>query len=162
MAVLLALALPPAWAHGDMHQKNFDPANIEQKKFGMQGDPLKVSKTIRLVMSDNMRFTPSSITVTQGATIRFVVVNDGKMQHELVIGTMRELQEHAELMKKFPGMEHDEPHMVHAKPGKSEPLVWTFNKSGEFDFACLIAGHFNAGMTGKIKVVAKGGHAHND
>jgi uncharacterized cupredoxin-like copper-binding protein len=52
-------------------------------------------------------------------------------------------------------MEHDEPHMAHVKPGKSESLVWTFNKPGEFDFACLIAGHFEAGMVGKIKVVGK-------
>jgi plastocyanin len=29
-----------------------------------------------------------------------------------------------------------------------------FNRPGEFDFACLIAGHYQAGMVGKITVTA--------
>ena len=49
-------------------------------------------------------------------------------------------------------------------PGKTGEIVWTFNRPGDFDFACLIAGHYQAGMVGKIKVAAssaKGdGHAH--
>jgi uncharacterized cupredoxin-like copper-binding protein len=40
-------------------------------------------------------------------------------------------------------------------PGKTGELVWTFNKPGNFDFACLIAGHYQAGMIGKITVAAK-------
>ncbi|TSE28345.1 hypothetical protein Tther_02140 [Tepidimonas thermarum] len=38
--------------------------------------------------------------------------------HEIVIGTPEELAAHAELMKKHPGMEHDEPHMAHVPPGR--------------------------------------------
>ena len=58
-------------------------------------------------------------------------------------------------MLKFPDMEHDEPYMAHIPPGKIGAIVWTFNRAGEFDFACLIAGHYQAGMVGKIKVAAK-------
>ena len=72
--------------------------------------------------------------------------------HELVIGTRQELDEHATLMAKFPGMEHDEPYMAHVAPGKTGALVWNFNRVGEFDFACLIPGHYQAGMVGKINV----------
>lgn len=73
----------------------------------------------------------------------------------MVIGTLQELQEHAALMKKFPDMKHDEAHMTHVDPGKSEQMVWTFNKPGSFEFGCLVAGHFEAGMAGKIKVVPR-------
>ena len=59
-------------------------------------------------------------------------------------------------MVKFPNMEHDEPYMAHVKPGESGEIVWTFNRPGDFDFACLIAGHYQAGMVGKIKVAPAG------
>jgi uncharacterized cupredoxin-like copper-binding protein len=51
-------------------------------------------------------------------------------------------------------MEHDEPYMAHVGPGKTGEIVWTFNRAGDFDFACLIAGHYQAGMVGKVKVAA--------
>ncbi|MCX7277634.1 MAG: plastocyanin/azurin family copper-binding protein, partial [Burkholderiales bacterium] len=62
---------------------------------------------------------------------------------------------HAAMMAKFPNMEHDEPHMAHVGAGQTGTLVWTFNRVGSFDFACLIAGHYQAGMTGKITVAAQ-------
>ena len=73
-----------------------------------------------------------------------------------MIGTKAENDKHAELMVKFPTMEHDAPYMAHVAPGKTSEIVWTFNRAGDFDFACLIAGHYQAGMVGKIKVVASG------
>lgn len=146
-----------AHAHGDAHadRKVFDEANAEQTQFGKAGDPKKSTRVIRIAMDDKMRFTPNAITVRQGETVKFIVTNKGKILHEMVIGTRQELQDHAAMMKKFPGMEHDEPHMAHVRPGKSESLVWTFNKPGDFEFACLIAGHFEAGMVGKIKVIGQ-------
>jgi uncharacterized cupredoxin-like copper-binding protein len=81
-----------------------------------------------------------------------LVRNDGKIMHEMVIGTMKELKEHAELMKKFPGMEHDEPYMAHVAPSKRGEIVWQFTRAGEFFYACLIPGHLEAGMIAKITV----------
>ena len=146
-----------AHGHGDAHvnKKAFDPAHAEQKEFGKAGDPGKSARIVRITMDDKMRFTPNTITVRQGETIKLALTNKGRILHELVIGTPRELREHAAMMRKFPGMEHDEPHMAHVDPGKSGSLVWTFNKPGDFDFACLIPGHFEAGMAGKIKVIGK-------
>jgi len=57
-------------------------------------------------------------------------------------------------MVKFPNMEHDEPYMTHVKAGGTGELVWNFNRPGQFEFACLIAGHYQAGMVGTIKVNA--------
>ena len=78
--------------------------------------------------------------------------NDGKVMHEMVIGRMKELKEHAELMRKFPNMEHDEPYMAHVAPGKLGEIVWQFTQPGEFHYACLIPGHMEAGMIAKITV----------
>jgi uncharacterized cupredoxin-like copper-binding protein len=135
------------------HKANTSPVVKEQKDWGIAGDAKSVKRTITLTMDDNMRFTPDKLEVKQGETIRFVVKNQGKQLHEMVIGTKKELDEHAALMVKFPNMEHDEPYMAHVAAGKSQNLIWTFNRAGTFDFACLIAGHYQAGMVGKISVL---------
>lgn len=136
-------------AHG--HAKAA-PAKKEQKDWGIAADPKAARRTVRITMSDTMRFSPERIQVKPGETIRFVIHNSGKMMHEMVMGTRKDLQEHAALMKKFPGMEHDEHYMAHVAPGETETMVWTFNRGGTFDFACLIPGHFEAGMAGTIRV----------
>lgn len=127
---------------------------MEQKPWGIAGEASAAVRTVEIRMTDDMRFTPDVIEVKRGETIRLVHLNDGQVMHEFVLGTKKELDEHAELMKKFPNMEHDEPYMVHVAPGKSGDIVWKFNRVGEFDFACLLPGHYEAGMVGKINVVA--------
>ena len=72
-----------------------------------------------------------------------MVRNHGKVMHEMVIGTMKELKDHAEMMRKFPDMEHDEPYMAHVAPGKQGEIVWQFTQPGEF-YACLVPGHMEA------------------
>lgn len=145
-----------AAAHGDASHaappRSFDAARIEDTPFGRAGDPAKVVRTIRLEMSDAMRFTPAHITVRRGETVRLVARNQGRVLHELVLGTADELSRHAALMKQFPDMQHDEPHMTHVKPGERGEIVWQFTQAGEFRFACLIPGHFEAGMSGRITV----------
>lgn len=154
----LGLSSTALFAHtGEKHAdaKKLAAISTEEKAFGRQGDPKKVDRTIKVDMNDMMRFNPSDITVKQGETVKFVVTNSGKVMHEMVLGTMAELKEHGEMMRKHPGMEHDEPYMSHVAPGKTEEMVWQFTKPGEFNYACLVAGHFEAGMTGKVNVVAK-------
>ena len=154
LCVTLALNVTAAFGHGDApHKKSaYSAAQLEEKTFGKAGDAKKITRTVTITMSDKMRYTPGTLTVKRGDTLRLVVKNSGKVMHELVIGSMNELKAHAELMQKFPGMEHDEPYMAHVAPGKSETLVWQFTKAGEFYFGCLIPGHFEAGMIGKITV----------
>lgn len=153
-AALLGASFAAA-AHGDEdHTRKAGPVKKEQKAWGIAGDAKAAQRTIELTMSDNMRFTPDIIDVKQGETVRIVLKNSGQVLHEMVLGTKKELDEHAALMAKFPNMEHEEPYMAHVKPGNTGEIVWTFNRPGEFDFACLIAGHYQAGMVGKIKVAA--------
>jgi uncharacterized cupredoxin-like copper-binding protein len=103
-------------------------------------------------MHDSMRFSPERIEAKLGETIRLTAINRGQVMHEFVIGTEAENAKHHALMKRFPNMEHDEPWMAHVAPGKRGEIVWTFNRPGEFEFACLIAGHYDAGMKGRIIV----------
>lgn len=147
-------ATPLAFAHGEAEHAAAGPVKKEQKPWGIAGDAKAAKRTIEIRMTDNMRFTPDNIEIRQGETVRFRHMNKGSVMHEFVLGTKAELDEHAALMKKFPNMEHDEPYMAHVPPGKQGEIIWTFNQPGEFDFACLLPGHYEAGMVGKIRVTA--------
>ena len=159
--LLLAAALATsglAMAHTDKpHDKKDGPVKKEQKDWGIAGDAKAGMRTVELRMTDNMRFTPDKLEVKQGETVKFVFKNSGAVMHEFVLGTRKELDEHAALMVKFPTMEHSEPYMAHVEPGKTGEVIWTFNRPGDFDFACLIAGHYQAGMVGKVTVAARAG-----
>lgn len=156
-ALPLALALPAAQAHGEAHHGNKADVIKEQKPWGIAGDAKDVRRTITVRMTDDMKLTPNHIEVREGETLRIRAVNAGAVMHEIVIGTREELAAHAELMKKHPGMQHDEPYMAHVPPGKQGDVVWLFNRAGDFEFACLIAGHFEAGMRGTLRVLPKKG-----
>lgn len=141
-------------AMGDMHKGMQGGAAMggHESAAGKPGDPAKVTRTVPVEMDDNMRFTPSEISVKAGETIRFFVVNKGKLPHEMVVGSIAELEEHAEMMRKMPGMKHAEPNQITLDPGKRGGIVWNFDKAGTFAFACLVPGHKEAGMVGKIAV----------
>ena len=144
-----------ASAHGDTDaskHRPFNAAKVEDTAFGQEGNPNKATRTIRIEMADTMRFRPARIVVKRGQTVRLIAANKGAQLHELVLGTPDDLKKHAELMAKFPEMEHGEAHMTHVRPGRSGQIVWHFTKPGEFEFACLIPGHFEAGMVGKVTV----------
>ena len=154
-ACALFTSATASFAHENTPHKAKTSAVVkEQKDWGIAGDAKSAVRTITLRMGDNMRFTPDALSFKQGETVRFVVKNQGKQLHEMVLGTKKELDAHAALMLKFPTMEHDEPYMAHVAAGKSQNLIWTFNRAGDFEFACLIAGHYQAGMVGKITVLA--------
>lgn len=156
IALLLASTLATSlWAHGDaMHAQKNAVIKKEQKDWGIAGDAKSARRSIAVGMGDDMRFTPGQIIVKLGETVKFTIKNTGHMLHELVIGTKQELDAHAALMLKFPNMEHSEAYMAHVPPGKTGHIIWTFNRAGDFDFACLMAGHYQAGMVGHITVLA--------
>ena len=156
VAVLLVfpfLAMP-AFADDKHAGHAAHPKKAAKRAYGQPGDPAKVTRTIEVGMTDAMRFTPAELTVKRGETIRFVVGNSGKIKHELMLGTMKELKEHAEKMKKHPSMDHgdEEDNAVEVEPGKRGELVWQFTRAGKFSFGCLVPGHFEAGMVGRLTV----------
>ncbi|CAG0978318.1 hypothetical protein RHDC1_01685 [Rhodocyclaceae bacterium] len=165
LSILILGALPaialaagdPAGGHGMEAQQmmqGHDMSTMQKaapaSMAGKPGDPAKVSRTIEVTMDDAMQFTPGKISVKAGETVRLFVKNAGKTPHEMVIGTLGELKDHAEMMRKMPGMQHAEPNMVTLKAGQRGGIVWQFDKPGTVDFACLVPGHMEAGMTGRF------------
>ena len=129
---------------------------VRETPYGKPVEPARAERTIEIDMSDAMRFTPAEITLKRGESIRFVVRNSGQVMHEMVLGTMKELKDHAETMKKHAAMghamEHDEPSTAHVQPGKTGEIGWRFTRAGTFYYGCLVPGHFDAGMIGKVIV----------
>ena len=148
LAILLGAASAASFASGA------HAGGQEESAIGKPGKAANVTRTIKVDMTDNMRFTSADIAVKQGETIRFVVQNSGKIKHEMVLGTASELKEHYELMKKNPEMKHDDENMISLAPGKTGEIIWQFTKSGKIDFACLQPGHYDAGMKGAVNVAA--------
>lgn len=122
---------------------------------GEPGNPKRTSKTILITMTERdgkMLFSPNRIEVRRGEQIRFVLTNAGYLTHEFMIATPEENKKHAVLMQKYPDMEHDDANGKTLKTKEKGELIWRFTKRGTFEFACLIPGHYEAGMLGTIIV----------
>jgi uncharacterized cupredoxin-like copper-binding protein len=148
--VLLASIASQSFATG-----NHAGGHADSDAIGKPGKAADAKRTITVNMLDSMRFNPQSFTVKQGETIKFNVKNSGKVKHEMVLGTEKELKEHAEVMKKNPEMEHADENQITVQPGKSGEIIWQFTKAGKVNFACLQPGHYEAGMKGAVIVGGK-------
>jgi uncharacterized cupredoxin-like copper-binding protein len=152
-AFILSLSTPVRAQHEHSHgNADRHSAKDVQSSIGTPADPRQAKRSIRVEMNDNMRFTPAQITVARGEVVRFVAANKGQVLHEMVLGTMEDLKQHAEVMKKQPAMAHDEANMVNVAPGKTGEIGWRFTRPGTFYYACLVPGHLDAGMIGKVLV----------
>ncbi len=141
----LAGILPEAFAHG-AH---------EHFAAGEPGDPKKPFRIVKVTMLEDgkkMLFEPAVVEVRLGEQVRFEIFNEGSWNHEFVLATQAANQKHAELMKKFPDMEHDDPNALRLSPFASGAILWKFTKRGAFEYACLIPGHREAGMHGEVIV----------
>ena len=129
-----------------------------EMSIGKPGTEADVTRTVDVTMLETddgeMLFTPTSLDIAKGETIRFNIMNNGELEHEFVIDTLAGNAEHKELMAKF-DMEHDDPNSVRLDEGGSGEIIWTFANEGTFEFACLIPGHYESGMHGPITVGEK-------
>ncbi len=139
----------PGGQHGHGH-------NHAQTAYGEPGDPKKPARRVEVIMSGNdgeiMAFSPNNLVVKRGEQVLFVMRNISGIDHELVIGTLEENLKHAAAMLKNPDMEHDDPNAKRVSPKKAGEILWRFTRTGDFDFSCLIPGHRESGMSGKIIV----------
>lgn len=122
---------------------------------GEPGNPKKPTQIVRIVMREGdggMFYAPEHLDLRKGEQIKFELRNEGATDHEFVLATTAENLKHAEIMKKNPDMEHDDPNMIRLAPGKSGAVLWKFTKTGNFEYSCLIPGHREAGMLGTIVV----------
>ena len=127
----------------------------EHYSAGVPGNPKKPARVVEVTMRDGdgkMEFVPEHIDVKKGEQVRFIIKNQGALKHEFTLASVADNNKHAELMKKYPDMEHDDPNAKSVDPGKTAEILWRFNKGGTFEFACLIPGHREAGMRGTVAV----------
>jgi uncharacterized cupredoxin-like copper-binding protein len=147
-AILLA---PLAALAGPHHGAGAHGAMISHA--GSAGQAADVARTLDIGMLDTMRFAPGQLQFARGQTVRLVVRNQGEALHEIVIGTREDIVRHRQAMREDPDMAHGAPHMAHVAPGATHDLVWKFDRAGQFEFACLLPGHYEAGMRGTITVL---------
>jgi uncharacterized cupredoxin-like copper-binding protein len=143
------LCVSPAIANPDFNDYNQEAPNVS---IGEPGQLEQVTRTVQVIMYDSMRFVPAKIRVKQGETIRFIVRNAGQLRHEMSLGTPEQLKEQAELMTRFPDMEHADENQVAVDPGEEGKIIWKFTEAGPVYFACLQPGHYEAGMKGTLQV----------
>lgn len=155
---LLATLPALAWAggehagHGHADGSAATPGEVAASPAGRPGKAAEVTRTIEVAMGDDLRFMPDRFQAKAGETVRFFVRNTGKVRHEFVIGTMDELKAHAEMMRRMPDMEHNDPALLSLKPGQRGALIWKFDRPGIVDIACLVPGHLEAGMSARVAV----------
>lgn len=132
--------------------------HAEQHSFaaGEPGDPRKPSRIVQISMRETddgrMLFTPGDVSVRAGEQVKFVLRNIGKVEHEFLLDSIEGNAAHKVAMAANPKMEHQEQNGVELESGKVGELIWRFTKPGSFEFACLIPGHYEAGMKGTVVV----------
>jgi uncharacterized cupredoxin-like copper-binding protein len=149
--VAMVLLSASAWAGSGPSGHNHD----DSFSAGEPGDPKKPARIVQITMGEadgKMLFTPARLEIKKGDQIKFMLRNNGELDHEIVLASTWENLKHAEAMKKNPDMEHDDPNAKRLAPKKTDEIVWKFSKAGEFEYSCLIPGHREAGMVGTIIV----------
>jgi uncharacterized cupredoxin-like copper-binding protein len=153
-ALVLAAFAGPALASG-----THSGGHAEKMAIGEPGDKARVTQTIRVMMKETddgkMLFTPDVIKVRRDQTVKISIKNVGTVDHEFVLNQEDKIMEHKAVMEENPEMEHADPNSIRLAPGESGDIVWKFTTDGEFKFACLVPGHFEAGMHGDVTVAGK-------
>jgi len=96
-------------------------------------------------------FQPDRLVVVAGTRVRFLLVNDDPIHHELITGGPEVHIRHAR------GTEAEHPSIpgeVTVGPNGMSITTFTFDETGTFEFACHLPGHYEYGMQGEIEVVA--------
>ena len=156
-----ALVRNPEWAAGG-HVHGAEDAH-DQPTHALLQSAMEVTRTIQVDMNDSMRFTPDVLQVAAGEAVKLVVHNSGKLPHEMVLGTEAALKAHAIEMKQSAGHSAEHNHAsgndflaLSVKPGETKEWVIRFDQAQTLQMACLIPGHFEAGMKGQVIVQGKG------
>lgn len=115
-------------------------------------------RTVTISALDTLRFDPDEVTVAVGETVRFVVTNDGEIEHEFVVGDRMVQDEHESAMSM--GMGDEDAHgegmdplaSIELAPGETAEATITFDVAGELLYACHVPGHYQGGMVGTLTV----------
>ncbi|MBZ8134881.1 copper resistance protein [Afifella sp. IM 167] len=138
-----------------MHAAESGHGHEAETPYGVPGTVGAKGRRIEIVLSENdqgMFYAPDHVEVARGSEVRFDLRNEGVLEHEFVIGTAETNRHHAQEMEADPDMTHADPNAARLQPGGTKTLAWRFTEPGTFEYACLIPGHREAGMLGRIVV----------
>lgn len=128
----------------------------DEYAIGVKGNKAKAKRSIDVSMRETedgkMIFEPKVLIFRKGETVALNFTNKGESDHEFVMDTEENVLEHKIAMEKNPDMEHADDNSLRLAPGAKGEIIWTFSKGGKYSFACLIPGHYEAGMHGKLNV----------
>jgi len=141
----------PSGGAGGQTPPSSGPANA-----GGVGEPASATdaaRTVAVTTLDTMVFEPGTIEVAAGEAVTFVVTNNGQAAHEFTLGDAAMHQEHAAAMAHMPaGMAHDLPNSITLQPDETKEFTWRFGDASTLEYGCHEAGHYEAGMRGRITV----------
>lgn len=155
LAILPAFIFAAASARGHGNDEHAGHGGGQAAEYGEPGDPAAPARVVEVAMREGdgkMLFAPDVVTVEKGEQIRFRLKNEGQLEHEFFLGTPEEIEEHADMMQAVPDMKHNDPNAIRLDTKADGEIIWKFTSEGEFDFVCLIPGHREAGMIGRIVV----------
>lgn len=105
------------------------------------------AQVVEVALQDSMQIVPGKITVESGTPVRFVITNEGALEHDFFIGSDRE-QKQREAGEGEPGPDR----YVAVPPGETVTLVTTFPSPGKTIAGCVVPGHYSAGMKATITI----------
>ena len=115
-------------------------------------------RTIEVIARD-IEFSTDKIQVNPGETVRFLIRNEGELEHDFTIGDADTQAAHrAEMQAMMSGVSdghahnHQAQNAVMVAPGETTELVWTFGEGESLEFGCNVPGHFEAGMRGRFEL----------
>ncbi|CCN46845.1 putative Cupredoxin [Vibrio nigripulchritudo MADA3029] len=166
IALILGMATTGVFAQGTDHSK-MDHSKMDHSKMdhsnmmnmegmsdvGMPAKGAKPDKVVHVILSDDMTIKfKKEVNIEPNDVVQFVVINTGKIDHEFAIGSLAEQEKHRAMMKEQGAHAHDTGSAVTVKPGKAKQLTWHFHGDTNVEFACNIAGHYEAGMVKSIQI----------
>ena len=145
-----------ALAHDDDPMAGMSGMSGGATPFGQSGKADEVDRTVTISVGD-ITFSPSTVRVKQGQTIRFIIKNTSPIDHDFTLGDTatqithrREMAEAAE--KGVPIHHHNGGNAVAVAAGETHTLIWRFDTTGTVEYDCNVPGHTVAGMIGTVVV----------
>lgn len=115
------------------------------------GAGANADRTIDVEMRD-IAFSPTSVDVRVGETVRFNFKNTGQVTHDAFIGDATAQEAHEKEMREGHGEHGKDADAVSVKPGKSASLTHTFDQAGQILIGCHEPGHYIGGMRITVNV----------
>lgn len=152
LLALAGVACASSGGHGEHEGGGSQEAGGQPTVLGAPADASESDRDVQVMALDELRFDPSSLDVSAGEVITFVVHNPGQNDHEFVLGSSAYQRSHEAEMQASDHMMMESAQGITIAPGQTKELTWEFSESGEVLYGCHEPGHNAGGMVGTIAV----------